>query len=599
MSRPLERAHMPEMRPNRAVPAFAVWILGVLALAPLLWACRGAPLGTAVADDYFFLADRAFGAFDPLSSMGVAYYWRPVSRQLYFGVVGPFLVAAPWSAVLLHAALLVALFALLHSLFRRSFSAPVALAIAAFPLISEPARALLTWPSGAQYLLPAVLGALALREAIGGRLWSSMLAALGAVLSNETAVLVLPLLPMAAARGPGARAPARQWIVGVAIVALVWALGYLAAMRHGVRLPAGIDGGPPWTQLPALGAHALAAALNLEDLPRPLVTTFAVAHASVLAIAAVLLMRRAPRERLGSRTGIVLGGAGWFVVATLPLTFLLFDWNGWRAWLGAIGLGVAATAVLGLAAPALAWAFVALRLAALLLAPPAPAIVTSEPPATDSKVSFARLVRWQRTVGSTHDALAAAHPRLPRGAAVRYWSMPRGALLGFQDSLAVQVWYRDPALGWERFGGAAGLTQPIDAMVEYLDGAAWPAVVIEPAAIAAFQRAGLAMRGGRAREADSLLAVAERSHRLDRGPFRAAVELNRGYAALDLGDATRAEALARASLALDPTAANAWAFLAELAMRRNDRAAALDALEHCFELDPRNPAGLRLAAALR
>src|SRR5262245_11911684 len=83
------RARTPAASPTR-VPDVA-WLLAVpLALGALWYACRGGSLGAAVADDYSFLHRLLFEKpLDPFDSMGATFYWRPVSRQLYFSLVGP------------------------------------------------------------------------------------------------------------------------------------------------------------------------------------------------------------------------------------------------------------------------------------------------------------------------------------------------------------------------------------------------------------------------------------------------------------------------------------------------------------------------------
>src|SRR5437870_2914566 len=155
------------------------WLLAVpLALVALLVACRGAPLGTAVADDYSFLARLAFQKpLDPFDSMGATYYWRPLSRQLYFSLVGPWLLAAPWGDALLHALLLGAIGVLVFRIARRDLAPPVAAAMAAGVVITEPARVLLGWPSGAQHLLAALFALLAVHEMQARRLPTAALAA--------------------------------------------------------------------------------------------------------------------------------------------------------------------------------------------------------------------------------------------------------------------------------------------------------------------------------------------------------------------------------------------------------------------------------------
>src|SRR5437773_122574 len=135
----------PAVGAERSRVSDAAWLLAVpLALVALLVACRGAPLGTAVADDYSFLARLAFQKpLDPFDSMGATYYWRPVSRQLYFSLVGPWLLAAPWVDALIHALLLGAIGVLVLRVTRRELAPSVAAAIAAGVVIAEPARVLL------------------------------------------------------------------------------------------------------------------------------------------------------------------------------------------------------------------------------------------------------------------------------------------------------------------------------------------------------------------------------------------------------------------------------------------------------------------------
>src|SRR5437773_1805907 len=118
--------------------------LGGLGIAALLWSCRGYRPGVPVADDYSFLARLEFQKpLDPFDSMGASYYWRPLSRQLYFSLVGPWLLAAPWVDALIHALLLGAIGVLVFRVTRRELAPSVAAAIAAGVVIAEPARVLL------------------------------------------------------------------------------------------------------------------------------------------------------------------------------------------------------------------------------------------------------------------------------------------------------------------------------------------------------------------------------------------------------------------------------------------------------------------------
>ncbi len=573
--------------------------LCLLSFAALLWSCRGAPLGTAVADDYFFLANLNFQRpLDLFDSMGVAYYWRPLSRQVYFSIVGNGLLAAPWAVAVLHGAMLLALFVVLYRIARRGFAVPIAAAIAAFPLMSEPARVLLTWPSGAQHLMVAVAAALALHETLRGRAWSAAVATLAGLLSNESGIFVLPALPIAAWYRTHQPRVTLRFAAVAAGAGAVWALGYAIALRHGVLLPPGSEQPFQWPLMPGLFAQAITALLNLEDLPAPAAAMLGAGHVVVVVAALATMLRRSTRERIAPRLPAITMAALWFVLGTALLVVVLPDWNGWRGWYPAIGIGVALTGLLAMCAPWLAATFVALRLVALLITPAAPVIVTPVPPVTASKMSFARLTRLQHAVNSTRHVLTSQFPQLPHSAAVRFWSFPRATQIGFQDSLAVRVWYRDSTLTWGTFGGLAGLTRPIDAMLEFIDNEHSPAVMIEGPAIRAFQQAGLAVRANELHAADSLLSVAEHERHAERGPFLAAIALNRAFVAFDLGDHARADSLNRRSLALNPKVANAWSLAADLALQRNDRDAAIEAVKRCLSIEPEHAGGLRVAEAL-
>src|SRR5439155_22302373 len=128
---------------------------------------------------------------DAFDSMGATYYWRPLSRQVYFSAVGGALLSRPWLAASLNGATLLVTYLALWRIARRAFSPPAATAIAAFPLLSEPARALLAWPSGAQHLFAGAFAALALDQALSARWgWAALLAACG-IASHESAALAL------------------------------------------------------------------------------------------------------------------------------------------------------------------------------------------------------------------------------------------------------------------------------------------------------------------------------------------------------------------------------------------------------------------------
>ena len=527
-----------QSRPARS--DFTWLAFGGAVLAALLWTCRGAPFGVPVADDYLFLARVRFQhPLEWFDSMGAAWYWRPVSRQLYYSALAPALLRAPWIAAALHVVLLAALYVVLFRIARRIWDAPVAAAIASFPLLAEPTRLLLIWPSGAQHLIAMLGVAFAVHETLSGRRITAAIALLVALLSHELGALALPAVPLVAfARGARGRALA-GWLAASAVPAALWLGGRAVAATHGMRLPPGGDLAHfAWGQVPEILMRSLIAQLNLESLGDPVRVAVRIAYLLIAALALlVFALDRAARRRLMNATPALAGALVWFVVGVVPFAGLLPDWNGWHAALPGLGLGFAALGALGSGRTWLAVAIAAVRLVALL-ALPGPRDVTGVPPATASLLSFERVTRLQRVVGSTHEALTSRFATLPTGAEVRYWSVPLLSEVGYSEARALRVWYGDSTLHWRKFGGEAGLEQRVDALIDYNLPSASPAVVIEPIAIARMRDASRAMRAGRLAEADSLLLAALEAQPRIALPFEGAVLRVRASIAAARGDTT-------------------------------------------------------------
>jgi len=575
------------------------WLaLGVVALAALAWACRGAPLGVAATDDYTFLAALRFHPLDWLGTMDAPYYWRPVGRQLYFSLVGPWMLAHPWGVVLLHGAILAGVFVLLERTARRAFSPPVAAMIAAFPLSAEAVRTFTGWASGGQHLLATLGVALAVHEAVAGRRVTAALAALAGILSHESAAFVVPALPVIAWFRTRRVRPALEWAAIALGVALVVWLGHEAARARGMALPGDGSDGLPWARLGEALVLAFTAALNLEDQPAAVTWTFGAAYALVAVAAVVVWMQGRARAPRRGALAAALGGAVWFVAGIAPLAIILPDWNAWRTVLPTVGFGFAAIGLVGLASARLAGALFAIHLVALVLAPAAPAVVTARPPDTRSHASFVRLVRIQRTVGSTREALTTRYPTLPSGTVVRYWLIPALTEVGFEGPRAVRVWYADSTLDWQPFDVTRGLRQPPGALVEYNAFEASPATVIERQAVIAFGHALDALQAGDLAAADDLLGQAFASQPVVSEPLFASLAHQRARVALALGDPARADSLNRLDLRWAGESARTFAVEAYVAAARGDRAAADTALRRCLTLEPGNPDAIALARDL-
>jgi len=531
--------------------------------------------------------------------MGAASYWRPVSRQVYFTLMTPVLEHTPWAAAVLAALLLVTLYAILYRLARRRFAPWAAAAIASFPLLAEPSRLLLVWPSGFQHLFAAVMVALAVERAVAGSLVSSAAAALLALLGNEAAWFVLPALPVIAwMRGPRS-ADLTRWWVAAFVVAGVWGTGYALSLARGTRLVpgAGPDVAGALGAFPRVVGRSLVAQLGFESTP-PAVHDAGLAIAGLIVLAALVTLVLAKRGRPEGLAPVVGGGLAWFAAAIAPLALIGPDWNSWRTTIASGGLAFALVGGLALASPTLAGTLVVLRLVALLVSSPAPRIVTSLPPATASSLSFERIVRLQRVVESTRRVLRARHPTLPRHATVRYWNLGQLAEVGFNGSSALRVWYGDSTLVWRPFRGYGPRDPAVEAAVEFELGSPWPALVVERRAFALFMQATARAYAQDCRGADSLFRLAGEAQPGDRLYFDGLIAINRADAAWNCQRYAEAESLTLKGGRLAGVSVNYYVLVAEIALVHHNTALAADAVRRCLALDPREPNALAMARML-
>lgn len=421
------------------------WVLAVvLSVLPLAWACRGAPFGVPIADEFDHLYWLLFSpSLNPFDAMGSPFYWRPVGRQLYYVVTSPLFFGAQWSIALLHGALFALLGVVVYRVARRGLPPAAAASAAMFPILSEPARALLVSPNG-EMMLAVVFAAVTVHEALHRRIWTAAAAALAALLSHGAALLVIPALPAIAWFQERRALAAARWTLASAAVAAIWLIGHLLGRSRGTLLMAH-DTLDPGSAVGAARALALSvsAVLNLEDLASAPARIFLLAMLAVFALGAVILWRDRPA---GRRRAVpwpaILGALAWFLLGTVPLA-LVSDWNGWRTAMTGLWLGVAGFGLLWSARPWLAVAFFALRLGALLAAVPAPA-PGGTLPETASRFGFARLARLQQYVGALHEGLRQDPP--PAGAVVYLSHAPENFAFATAGNRALRVWFRDPTL---------------------------------------------------------------------------------------------------------------------------------------------------------
>jgi hypothetical protein len=573
-------------------------VLGAAAILLLWWSCRGALFGVPVADDYDFLYWQHFHPFTWLDSMGAPYYWRPIGRQLYFALVGPFLFSAPWIVAVLHAALLLATSWFMYRIARRAFGPGISVAIAVTTMLAEPTRSLFVWPTGAQYVLAMLGAAIAIHEGLAGRWWSAFLAALLAVLSHGAASLVLYALPLIAWFRTKNLRVALVWVVGSVLVAAVWIGGHL--IGHANFFAGGtLDPKLPLNMLAAI-EDTIRAHLGLEDARPGLGPALGVAYGLLFAFAGTFFWSdRQARARL-TRSKVWLAGALlWFVLGVAPLALLIQEWCSWRIGVACLGLAFLLIGLLALARPWLVAAFVGLQMVALLAAWPAPNRIIKNTPVTTSRIGFVRLVRLQRVVDGARRALFAAHPTLRKGADVGYWSRVAMTEVGFEREKAIRVWYGDSTITWRWIWSGKQANLNADVALTFEAAGTTPTVILTPATMDLVRKAADAFVNRRFPEADSELILVDRTQDPHSVELAAWVLLRRSHIAYNTGKYARADSLNELLGSLTSQGANYCGMRAALMLQRHNFEECRFWLDNCFDQDSNNEVGKVVLGSLR
>src|SRR5262245_19544802 len=309
------------------------WLaIGAVSILALFWACRGALFGVPVADDYDFLYWYRFHPFTFLDSMGAPYYWRPTGRQLYFTLVYPIIFSAPWLLSLLHGLLLVATAWFIYRIARRFLPPGLAVGAAVVPLLAEPARSLIIWPTSAQYVLAMLFSVIAVHEALAARKVTAGLAALAALLSHGASALVLWAFPLIAWFRARSLREALVWTGIAVVVGAIWVGGHIVGRAHGTNFFAG---GSIDSTLPARIARAIGwtttAELGLEDSRPGVAPLIGGAYVALFVLAAIFYaMNGRARQRLARAWPGLAASAAWLVIGVFPLALLFPDWSSWR-----------------------------------------------------------------------------------------------------------------------------------------------------------------------------------------------------------------------------------------------------------------------------
>jgi hypothetical protein len=313
-------------------------------------------------------------------------------------------------------------------------------------------------------------------------------------------------------------------------------------------------------------------------------------------LAALLALRKPAARRLARHWPALAGSLVWWLAGVAPLALIVVGWNDWRTTLPGLWLGLALVGFLGLVEPWLAAGFVALRVAALLACPLAPSTVAFHLPKTTSTIAFALVARQQRVVESTRQRLAESYPRLPRGAAIGYWSRFPMIEIAFYGQMAPRVWYADSTLTWRWLWEPGRIHGRVDAAVSYNVDTADPAVVIAPAALARAREAIAAYDAGHYELASQLAQASTRAQPVDARELDIWVARTGARAAYQLGDLARADSLNGVDQSLAGETPHSLGMSALLALRLGNLPLAQQMIARALQLEPDNAFARRVAA---
>lgn len=301
-------------------------------------------------DDFDFLARAHPFRVESLIPDANTLFYRPVSRELYFGALGPFGMSGVLVGHLVNAALLAIAVLLTMALTRRLAGRREAVLAGCALAALGAAPILVGWISGAQDLLAGVFCLAALLLRLRGRTIPAVVALGLAIFSKETAVAFAPVV--AALPWIAGSPTNRPWrgVVGVGALLLVWVW-----VHPGIRLllHAGHSEavGSEYVTLAAPRRTAFAARSALTLLNVPVTgaktpwpagrTAVALGAASLLALAA-LGSRSLPRSESREGTIRTLTLALLLVSGPFLVTVALVSrWSPYYSFLPAIGLAMA------------------------------------------------------------------------------------------------------------------------------------------------------------------------------------------------------------------------------------------------------------------
>jgi hypothetical protein len=407
-------------------------------------------------DDYNFLGSTQSFRVGLVAPDPDSIFYRPISRELYFGLLNWLFQGSPLGGHIINAILFAGVVLLGAAITKRI--AGVRAGIIAGLLLATFGHwpVLVAWVSGAQDLLAIDLALLAIYLELSGRGTGSLIAFGCAVLSKETAVAVAPALVAARWLRSSSLRQALWAGTRVGVLLGAWVLihpGLHVLLAHGGASPPGsyigLDNPGRWTAL----LHSIPTLLNLPltgfptPWPKELAWTLGLAG---VPLAGALWLMREERDRNDPCANLTLNARGWEIVgfgillALPPLvltTLVVQNWAPYYVCFSAVGVSIALSRWLALMPFPRAAVIILLY---MVLGMWSRGIELSPGMPTDRTLAPAG--NALRRVERNFKAVA---PSLPPSSLVYVTTMATGVQSVYIHLHAFQVlriWYRDPAL---------------------------------------------------------------------------------------------------------------------------------------------------------
>jgi hypothetical protein len=287
-------------------------------------------------DDYLFLEQvRAGPVWETLFSPDpLGNFFRPVSRQLYFSILGTLSREDPWPLRLVNVVCFLVAVVLLFRIASRLLGDRGGLIAAIFYGLHYAAGVPLLWVSGCQDLLATTLALLSVDTALTGRRRISSIAFALALLSKETAIATPVAVAALFWARDGKFRSGLQKSASLWITAVLWAVVWVATI--GLR-PAGPTLERTWAASPVAALlHLVQVTLGLEARAsgNPLGHWSGLALVAALGAAALIWLGGAdsqrandPRTSATARRRVAFAGVVWAVAASAPIALVISIWS--------------------------------------------------------------------------------------------------------------------------------------------------------------------------------------------------------------------------------------------------------------------------------